>query len=132
MKITLPLSTRWVGWGIIVFSLTAILFLIPLGGAFADSNLPTVTSSPDPTNTLIPDSPTPEPPTATPDPYPSDGNNILGPTLVPPSSSGSSGGLSTINRILLVILVIVTVLIIGMIVYLIYRQTQEDRLDDGY
>ncbi len=133
MKTKLPSHYPFYGLMILALIVTALIVFIPNGGVFADSNVPTVTNSPEPTDTPIPDTPTQGPPTETPDPYPQDDlDNIMGATPVPPSTSESSGGFSTINRILMVCLAVVSVLVVGMIVYLVYRQTRGGSLDDRY
>lgn len=110
-----------------------IILLTPTTDVFADSNVPTVTNSPVPTDTPIPDTPTQEPPTETPYPYPPDDqNNIQMATVVPPPPSEPSGGLSTLNRFLLVCLSVVTVLVVGMIVYLVFNQTRGGGLGDRF
>ena len=115
---------------ILALCLTGILILLPSGGVFADSNLPTVTPSPEPTETPIPDSPTPAPPSATPYPPPVEQDNpIIGPTEVP-SSSWLGGDLTTTDRILLVCISVVSVLVVGMIVYLVFNQTRQNGLGD--
>ena len=132
MKTQFPVHFRFFGLMIFALCILALVVLIPGGGGFADSNEPTVTNSPVPTDTPIPDSPTPGPPSETPYPNPPDGqNNIQMATAIPPASK-PNGGLSTIDRILLVCIAVATILAIGVIVYLLYEQTRSGGIDNRF
>ena len=108
----------------------ALFLLIPGTGTLADSNVPTVTNTPEATNTPIP-----EPPTQTPA-APVESTNT--PFAIPPTEIDESqgaiaistpppstlGGLCTINRILLMVVGISVVVIIGVIVYIFINQAR--------
>ena len=115
---------------ILTFLFLALFLLIPGTGTLADSNAPTVTNTPEATNTPIPEPPTQTPaapvePTNTPFAILStevdDNQGVIAIATPPP---GTSGGLSTINRILLVVLGISVVVIIGVIAYIFINQAR--------
>ena len=113
-------------WAILVL---ALFFLIPSGGMLADSNAPTVTNTPEATNTPIPELPTQTPESAaaatnTPSliiPTESDDRGAIAIATPPP---GSAGGLTTLNRILLMLLGVTVVVVVGVIVYIFINQTR--------
>ena len=127
MKVLNSRNIIFPGLLILVIAVMAGIYLHPQGVVLADSNVPTITPSPEPTvtNTPVPETPTQTPPTQTPDPYPGDDQNgFLLATAVPRPPENATSSLSLINRLLLVCLSVVTVLVIGMIVYLVFNQTR--------
>jgi len=109
----------------------ALFLLIPGTETRADSNAPTVTNTPEATNTPIPEPPTQTPaapvePTNTPFTIPpTEIDENQGAIAIATPPPGTSGGLSTINRILLVVLGISVVVIIGVIVYIFINQARD-------
>jgi len=132
MKTQFPLRSHFFGLMILALCILALVVLIPSVGGFADSNLPTVTNSPEPTDTPIPDTPTQAPPSETPYPYPLNDQNNVQIATAAPSTLQSSGGFSTIDRILLVCIAIATILLIGVIVYLLYEKTRSGGIDNRF
>jgi hypothetical protein len=105
--------------------------LVPNTNTLADSNVPTVTNTPQETETPIPEAPTQTPiPTAAPSDTPflilptdsglDQGENII--ATLPAPVSGR--GLSTINVLLLIILGIAVVAVVGIIVYIFINQAR--------
>lgn len=118
---------------IVLLLLLVLILLIPSGGVLADSNAPTVTNTPEPTDppTAIPDPPTqtldvPVFATSTPIPiFPTEIQDNTGMmNVVTPQPPDNGGGLSTLNRILLMVLGITVVIIVGVIVYIFINQTR--------
>ena len=114
---------------ILALFVIALLLLIPNIETLADSKVPTVTNTPEATDTPIPPTQTPIPPAAvTNTPIPiiptefDDNTGAIAIATLP--SPGNNGGLSTINTILLMILGIAIVIVIGVIVYIFINQTR--------
>jgi hypothetical protein len=112
---------------ILVFLLLGLILSIPGGGMLADSNLPTVTNSPVPSDTPVPDTAIPEPAeteTETPlsSPPALDAGIIAEPTQAPTGLLGA--GVSTIDVILIVLIGITVVLMIVMLVFIFRQQSQ--------
>jgi hypothetical protein len=107
-----------------------MLLSIPYGEVRADSNAPTVTNTPAPSNTPLPDTATPEPaatePSGSEPSTPDSGGSLVIPTQVPPGTPERSAGgdLSTINIILMVCLGVAVVLVIAVLVYIFIQQTR--------
>ena len=109
----------------------ALILLIPSGGTLADSNVPTVTNTPEATAT-----PTSKPPTMTPEApdiaatntpvpiIPTEVTDDAGAIDIATPLPDNAGGLSTIDRILLMLLAVAVVIIIGVIVYVFIHQTR--------
>ena len=113
---------------ILALLVIALILLIPNGGTLADSNAPTVTNTPEATETPIPEVPTQEPTGATSTPVPiiptEVESNAGEQEIITPPISGNAGRLSTLNRILLALLAIVVVIVVGVIVYIFIHQTR--------
>ncbi len=116
---------------LILTLLFLVLFLlIPGTETLADSNVPTITNTPEATNTLIPEQPTQTPAapvesTNTPYPIlPTEVDDNQGAIAIATPPPGTAGGLSTLNRILLMVLGISVVIIVGVIVYIFINQTR--------
>ena len=110
--------------------LLALFLAIPSAEMLADSNAPTITNTPQATDTPVPEAPTQTqaaPAVATDTPIlilPTEGDNSAGAIAIATPPPGSTGGLSTINRILLMILGISVVLVVGVVVYIFINQTR--------
>lgn len=131
MKIKKPWRSERHLRPILIFLVLAFFLLIPSGVMLADSNAPTVTFTPEPTNT-----PTQQPPTQTQPPLPEATNTSIpviatetdessgAIAIITPKPENSSGGMSTLNRFLLVVLGVTVVIVIGVIVYIFINQTR--------
>ena len=114
---------------ILALFVIALLLLIPNTETLADSNAPTVTNTPEATDTPMPPTQTPIPPAAaTNTPFqiiPTEVDENTGAIAIATlPSPGNGGGLSTLNTILLMILGIAIVIVIGVIVYIFINQTR--------
>ena len=105
----------------------ALILLIPSGDMLADSNLPTVTNTPEPTETPTPEPPTEVPETAATDtavPLPTDTENPGGAILATQPASDGGTQLSTVDRVLLMMLAFAIVIVIGVIAYIFINQAR--------
>lgn len=114
---------------ILALFVIALFLLIPDTETLADSNAPTVTNTPEATDTPIPPTQTPIPPAAeTNTPIliiPTEIDDNMGAIAIATLPSPSNGGgLSTLNTVLLMILGIAIVIVIGVIVYIFINQTR--------
>jgi hypothetical protein len=112
---------------ILVLFVMALILLIPGGDMLADSNVPTVTNTPEPTDTPTPEPPTEAPETAatnTPIPIPTETENPGGAIFSTQPASGNGTRLSTVDRVLLMMLAFAVVIVIGVIVYIFIHQAR--------
>lgn len=135
MKMKVHLFSGFRQFLILVLFVVALFLLIPNIETLADSNAPTVTHTPVPTETPIPPTQTAIPAAAvTNTPFlilPTEGDDNMGAIAIATlPSSGNGGGLSTLNAVLLMLLGIAIVVVIGIIAYIFINQTRGG-LDSG-